>query len=82
MDRIKKPLGSVYTVNTESGGVEVKRDYKKAVLDASIIAGIAAVSVLASMGFPPTAEAVYATCIAFILGLLTSLAKRFEIDTD
>jgi hypothetical protein len=67
-------------VNSPEGGIQIKRDYKKALIDAGIIAGIAATSVLAGFGFPPTPAAAYATGLAFLLGVLTSLAKRFDLE--
>lgn len=79
-ERFRKAIGATYAVNSPEGGIKLKRDYKKALIDAGIIAGIAATSVLAGFGFPPGPEAVYATGIAFLLGVLTSLAKRFDIE--
>jgi len=79
-ERLRKPIGATYAVNSPEGGIKLKRDYKKALIDAGIIAGITATSVLAGFGFPPTPEAAYACCIAFLLGILTSLAKRFDLE--
>ena len=79
MDRLRKPLGAIYATNTPEGGVQIKRDYKKAVIDAGIVAAIAAISVLMAFGFPPEPEAIYATILAFILAMFTSLGKRFDI---
>ena len=79
MDRLRKPLGAIYATNSPEGGVEIKRDYKKAVIDACIVAAIAAISVLMAFGFPPEAEAIYATVLAFVLAMFTSLGKRFDI---
>lgn len=79
-ERLRRPIGATYAVNSPSGGTEIKRDYKKALIDASIIAGVTATSVLAGFGFPPGPEALYACGIAFLLGILTSLAKRFDIE--
>ena len=79
-ERLRRPIGATYATNSPTGGIEIKRDYRKALIDAAIIAGIAATSVLAGFGFPPGPEAVYATGIAFLLGVLTSLAKRFDLE--
>ena len=79
-ERLRRPIGATYAVNSPSGGIQIKRDYKKALIDAAIIAGIAATSVLAGFGFPPTPAAAYATGLAFLLGVLTSLAKRFDLE--
>lgn len=78
-DRLRKPIGAIYAANTPEGGIEVKRDYKKAMIDAGIVAGIAAVSVLMAFGFPPEPEAFYAMILAFVLAMFTSLGKRFDI---
>jgi len=82
MGRLRIPIGATYATNTPEGGTQIKRDYKKALLDAGIIAGITATSTLAAFGFPPTPEAAYACCIAFLLGILTSLAKRFDLEVE
>ena len=79
MERLRKPMGAIYATNTPEGGVEIKRDYKKAVIDAMIVAAIAAISVLMAFGFPPEPEAIYATILAFVLAMFTSLGKRFDI---
>ena len=79
MERLRKPMGAIYATNTPEGGVEIKRDYKKAVIDAAIVAAIAAISVLMAFGFPPEPEAIYATILAFVLAMFTSLGKRFDI---
>ena len=79
VDRLRRPIGAAYAVNTPEGGTEIKRDYKKAMIDACIIAAIAAISVLMAFGFPPEPEAFYAMVLAFILAFFTSLGKRFDI---
>lgn len=82
MDRLRKPIGAIYATNTPEDGIEIKRDYKKAVIDACIVAAIAAVSVLMAFGYPPEPEAFYSTILAFVLALFTSLAKRFELEVE
>ncbi len=82
VDRLRRPIGAIYATNNPEGGVEIKRDYKKALIDAGIIASISGISVLMAFGFPPAPEAIYATVLAFVLAMFTSLGKRFDIEIN
>ena len=79
LDRLRKPFGAVYVTNSAESGVETKRDYKKAAIDACIVSTITAISVLMALGFPPEPKAIYATFLAFVLAFFTSLGKRFDL---
>jgi hypothetical protein len=79
--RVKQRFGALYAVtNSITGATETSRDYKKAAIDALIIAAIAAVSVLVGFGYPPQPEVLYSTVLAFIFAFLTSLARKLEIE--
>ena len=82
MERLRRPLGAVYATNTPEGGITIKRDYKKALIDAGIVGAIASISVLMAFGFPPEPEAIYAMVLAFVLALFTSLGKKFDLVED
>lgn len=82
IERLRKPFGAVYFTNSSEGGIEKKRDYKKAAIDAAIVSTIAAISVLMAMGFPPEPKAIYAMFLAFVLAFFTSLAKRFDLSVE
>jgi len=84
MDRLRTPFGAVYVTRSTNSGevIETKRDYKKAAIDAGIVAIIAAIAVLVGFGYPPEAEVLYSTFLAFIFAFFTSLARKLQIEED
>ena len=83
MSMLRSHFGATYVMRSDTGEpVGVKRDYKKAMLDAMIVATIAAMSVLMAFGFPPSPEAIYSTFLALVFGFFTSLARKLDIEID
>ena len=82
-DMLRQPFGAAYAVKNTLGEVTgSERDYKKATIDALIIATIAAISVLVGFGYPPEPEVFYSTFLAFIFAFITSLARKLDIEVD
>lgn len=81
--RFKQPFGALMIVRNNGGEIIGReRDYRKAIIDAAIIAAIAGISVLMAFGFPPSPEAIYSTLLALMFGFFTSLARKLNIDYE
>ena len=81
MERLRRPFGALYVVKNSMGeAIETKRDYKKATIDALIVAVIAAIAVLVGFGYPPEPEVLYSTFLAFIFAFFTSLARKLDVE--